>query len=144
MTGSEERGKKRNLKKIKKNLKGRRMWKGCARQGYAIRKSAAIKEMRREDALSSGVERTGGFDSHRERGEERKREAVEEVCDGAFTEEKPSCSLVEKSNLVTERLTDRASLVARSARPSSRDERNATRVRKRDRATLYRSTIELR
>lgn len=47
--------------KIKKNLKGRKTGTERVRRGYA--KSAAIKGMRREDALSSEVERTGRFDS---------------------------------------------------------------------------------
>lgn len=64
--------------------------------------------MRREDALSSGTNR--GLIAEGGRG------AVEEVCDGAFTEEKPSCSLAEKSNLVTERLTDRSWRVRRVRR----------------------------
>lgn len=91
-------------------------------------------EARRRALERNGTNRRKGFDSQGGRG------AVEEVCNGAFTEEKPSWSLVEKSNLVTERI---GSVVVHSTHPSSRGERNATHVRKRNRTTLYRSTIEL-
>lgn len=76
----------------------------------AIRESAAIKGMKREDALPSGSSGEQRFDSRGGGGAGR----------GAFTEEKLSCSLVEKSNLVTERLADRPGRGALDASVESR------------------------
>lgn len=81
---------------------GRETGTNTAGEVCASRKSTTIKGMKREKTRSRAERKTDkGFDSRGGAG------AVEKIRDGAFMEVKPSCSLVEKSNLVTERLTDR-------------------------------------
>lgn len=141
--GGETRNAKKERKfkkKIKKNhgTWGRGRGRGRGRAGLRDPEKCGDKG---DEARRCALER----DEQRLDSRGGSRELVEEVCDGAFTEEKPSCSLVEKSNLVTERLTDRlgrGKRVRRARRIVASG--NAIRARKRDRASLHRSTIELR
>lgn len=142
-TRSAKNAKKKKGELSKKNKekswgRERRTGEERARQGCAIRTSAAIKGIRREDALSSGTSRSLIAEG------KRGRSSRGAVRDGAFTEKKPSGSLVEiQFSHRTANGSARSWRVRRVRR--SRGKRGAlARARKRDRATLYRPTIELR
>lgn len=128
-------------KKNKEKSRGRerRTGEGRARQGCAIRTSAAIKGIRREDALSSGTSGSLIAEGKRGRSEQSRRSAME-----LFTEKKPSGSLVEIQFSHRTANGSARSFGAFDASAGVAASVTLARARKRDRATLYRPTIELR
>lgn len=111
------RGRRARKRKMKKKIVAREMGTGPSAAGVARNPEKCGDK--RDEARRRALERSGP-----NRG--LIAEEVEEVCAGAFTEEKLSCSLVEKIQF--SRWTANGS--AHSARPSSRGECDVTRAKK--------------